>query len=175
MKNSLFLKVAVLAALLSGMPHSFPQASEAETAKHFVESLYVRYGPNGDPANLSGANANQFFDPSLVTLAKTLEARGSGYIGALTYDHLCNCTNTNVTFPNLRIVTDPVTKDRATATVTFTGNDGIENKILISLSLGTDQWRIYDIKDYSGPAPYMSLRGLLQSEINAVSKGHASQ
>ena len=160
---------------MTGMPRGFPQASEAESAKHFVEGLYVRYGPNEDPADLSGANASQFFDPSLIKLAKTLEAEGSGYIGALTYDHLCNCKNTNVTFPNLRIVTEPVTKDRAVATVTFIGKDGVENRILISLSMGTDHWRIYDIKDYTGPAPYMSLRGLLQSEIKAVSRGQTSR
>lgn len=174
MKYSLLLKVAVLAAILSGVPRCFPQASEAESAKHFVETLYLLYGPHGDPADLSGANADQFFDPSLVTLAKTLEAAGSGYIGALSYDHLCNCKNTNVTFPKLRIVAAAVTKDRAVATVTFTGDDGAENRILINLSLGTDHWRIYDIKDFTGRAPYISLRGLLQSEIKAVSKRQTS-
>ncbi|MGC2162140.1 MAG: hypothetical protein WA634_09550 [Silvibacterium sp.] len=173
MKTSLSFKVAALAAILSGAPCCFPQsqyAEEAQSAKHFVENLYAGYGPNGDPVSLSGANADQVFDPSLIKLAKTLEAIGSGYVGALGYDHLCNCKDTDVTFPNLRIMADPVTKDRANATVTFTGDDGSKNTILITLALGADHWRIDDIKDFTGPPPYTSLRELLQSEIKAMKK-----
>jgi hypothetical protein len=95
---------------------------------------------------------------------------GSRYSGALDYDHLCNCKDTNVTFPNLRVVANSMTPDQAVATVTFTGNDKTENRILINLTLEAGNWRISDIKDYTGPAPYISLRGLLKREIKAWSK-----
>lgn len=173
MKTSLSLKVAVLAAVLSGAPCCFPQsqyAEESQSAKHFVENLYAGYGPNGDPVSLSGANADQVFDPSLIKLAKTLEEVGAGYVGALSYDHLCNCKDTNVTFPNLRIVADPVTAHRANATVTFTGKDGSKNIILITLTSGADHWRIDNIEDFTGPRPYIDLRSLLWEEIKASKK-----
>jgi hypothetical protein len=173
MKTSLPFKVAALAVILSAAPCCFPQsqyAEEAQSAKHFVENLYADYGPNGDPVSLSGANADQVFDPSLIKLAKTLETVGAGYVGALNYDHLCNCKDTNVTFRNLRIAVEPVTTHHATATATFTGKDGTENKILITLTSGPDHWRIYDIEDFTGPRPHIDLRSLLWEEIKASKK-----
>jgi hypothetical protein len=177
MKTSLSFKVAVLAAILSGAPCCFPQiqsAEEAQSAKHFVETLYAGYGPNGDPVSLSGANADQVYDPSLIKLAKTLETVGAGYVGALSYDHLCNCKDTNVTFPNLRIAAEAVSTHRAVATVTFTGKDGGENKILITLMQGEGHWRIDDIEDWAGPRPHIDLRSLLWEEIKACSKVQTS-
>ena len=174
MKISPLFKVAVLAILLSGMLSNFLQAqnaNETQSAKQFVGNLYARYGSNRNPPNLTDANASQFFDPSLIQLARTVLAKaGSRYSGALDYDHLCNCKDTNVTFPNLRVVANSTTPDQAVATVTFTGNDGTKNTILINLTLEAGSWRVSDIKDYTGPAPYISLRGLLKREINAWSK-----
>ena len=146
-------------------------ATQTESARHFVESLYSLYGPSGNPPTLPGDNASQFFAPSLIQLAKNVRSiAGPRYSGALDYDHLCNCKDTNVTFPNLRVVAKYVTPDQAVATVTFTGKDGTKNIILINLTQEASNWRISDIKDYTGPAPYTSLRGLLKSEIKAWSK-----
>lgn len=174
MKISLLFKVAVLAALLSGILSNFSHAqsaNETQSAKDFVASLYSRYGPNGNPPNLSGDNADQFFAPSLIELAKNVRSlAGPRYSGALDYDHLCNCKDTSVTFPNLRVVAKSMTPNQAVATVAFTGNDGTKNTILINLTQEAGNWRISDIKDYTGPAPYISLRGLLKREINAWSK-----
>lgn len=174
MKISLSFKVAVLAALLSAVLFNFSQAqiaNETQSAKQFVASLYSHYGPNGDPPNLSGDNASQFFAPSLIQLAKAVRtAAGPRYSGALDYDHLCNCKDTNVTFPNLQILTKYTTRDQTVATVTFTGNDKRQNRIMINLTQEGGNWRISDIKDYTGPAPYTSLRGLLKREMKAWSK-----
>ncbi len=174
MKISLLFKVAVLASILSGALSNFSRAQIAakpDDAKHFVESLYSLYGPNGNPPNLSGDNATRFFSSSLIQLAKKVRAiAGPQYSGALDYDHLCNCKDTNVAFPNLRIIANPVTSQKSVATVTFTGDDKTENRILINLTLKADHWRISDIKDFTGPPPYTSLRGLLQREIKAWSR-----
>lgn len=163
-----------MAALLSGMLSNFSQAriaNQTESAKHFVESLYSFYGPNGKPPNLSGDSASQFFASSLIQLAKNVRSiAGPRYSGALDYDHLCNCKDTNVNFSNLRVVASSTTPDQAVATVTFTGNDKAQNRILINLTQEAGNWRISDIKDYTGPAPYISLRGLLKREIKAWSK-----
>lgn len=174
MKTSLLLKVAVLSVLLSHTPFSFPQNQKqqnAESAREFVKSLYTLYGPNGSPPNLSGENADRFFDPSLIKLAKDTRATaGTRYSGALDYDHLCNCKDTNVTFLNLRVVAKSTTSNQAVATVIFTGKDGNQNRILINLTQESGQWRISDIKDYTGQSPYTSLRGLLKREIKAWPK-----
>jgi hypothetical protein len=179
MKTSLLVKVAIVTALLSGAPHSFPQsqlAKEADSAKQFVESLYVRYGPNGNPPDLSGENAGQFFDPSLIQLAKDVHATaGPNYSGALDYNHLCNCKDTNVTFPNLRIVAHPVTTHSTVATVEFIDKDGTENRILINLTPNAGNWRISDIEDFTGPRPHTDLRSLLHTEFKAWSKVQRSQ
>ncbi|HEX5234405.1 MAG TPA: hypothetical protein VFW25_03640 [Silvibacterium sp.] len=156
------------------MLSNFPRAQkthQSESTTHFVESLYSLYGPNGNPPDLSGANANQYFSPPLIQLAKSvLATAGPRYSGALDYNHLCNCRDTNVNFPNLRIVARSVTSDQAVATVTFDGKDGTRNRILIDLTLEASQWRISDIKDFTGPPPYTSLRALLKREIAGWSK-----
>jgi hypothetical protein len=168
MKTSL-LKVAVLAALLSGLPCCFPETQNAEiakTARDFVESLYARYGPNGNPVNLLAENAPEAFDPSLIALAKAnAAAAGNGYVGVLDYDPLCNCQDTDVTFPNLRIIIRPVTTRRVAATVTFTEDNHERNTILLTLMRESGKWRIYDIEDFSGSSYHTNLRLLLKRDM----------
>jgi hypothetical protein len=169
MKNSLLLKVAVLAAILSGALCCFPQdgsVNSHETAQRFVESLYVRYGQGGNPVNLSAPNAGDAFDPSLIALVKAgAAAVGQGHAGVLDYDPLCNCQETDVDFPSLKITTQPLSASRANATVTFNDVKQDEIKIVLTLVMNRNGWRIFNVEDFTGPGPHTDLRTLLSDEI----------
>jgi hypothetical protein len=169
MKNSLYLKVAVLAAILSAAHCCFPQdegVSNEETSQRFVEGLYARYGPDGNPANLSGEDASQAFDPSLIALVKAdAAAVGPGHVGVLDYDPLCDCQETDVDFPGLKITTQSVGASHATATVTFNDVNQKPIKIVLTLVRNPSGWRIFNVEDFTGPGPHTDLRTLLSSDI----------
>jgi hypothetical protein len=179
MRTSLSFKLAVLIAVLSISSGGFPQAegaNNAESAQYFVQSLYARYGPDGHPVHLSEKNASDAFDPSLIALAKAdAAAVGQGHVGLLDYDPLCDCQDTDVTFPNLEIKAEPVGTDRATAVVTFTDVNQKQIKIVLTLAMEESRWRIYNVEDFSGPGPHTDLRTLLQGEIQKNSSKHRTQ
>lgn len=176
MRTPLSFKVAVLAAILSGTHCCLPQdesVNNEETAQRFVESLYARYGPDGNPANLSAENAGEVFDSSLITLVKAdASAVGPGHPGVLDYDPLCNCQQTDVDFPGLRITTQLINASRATTTVTFNDVNQKPIKIVLTLMRSANGWRIFNIEDFTGPGPHTDLRTLLNGEIQKLSGKH---
>jgi Protein of unknown function (DUF3828) len=179
MRTSLCFKLAALIAVLGISSRCFPQAESEdneESAKHFVASLYVRYGPDGHPFSLSGENANEAFDPSFIALVKAdAAAVRQGRVGVLDYDPLCDCQQTDATFPNLEIKVDLVGADRAMATVTFNDVGQKQIKIVLTLMMENNGWRIYNVEDFSGPGPHTDLRTLLNGEIQKKSGKHTSQ
>lgn len=175
MRKAPILKVAVLTSLLSGAL-CFPQAANgksAESAQRFIQGLYASYGPSSAPPNLFEKNASQAFDPSLVLLAKKdAAAVGQGSVGALDYDPVCNCQDTDVTFPDLKILIQSLDTSHATATVTFLGDDHEPNKIVLTLLRKKGQWRVFNIEDFTGPGPHADLRTMLKRDIRNLSREH---
>ena len=173
MRTSLCFKLAALIAVLGIPSRCFPQAESgdnSESARRFVASLYARYGPDTHPANLSEENANEAFDPSLIALVKAdAVAVGQGRVGVLDYDPLCNCQQTDVDFPGLRITTQLVNASHATATVTFNDVNQHPIKIVLSLMHGANGWRIYNVEDFTGSGLHTDLRTLLNGEIQKLS------
>ena len=178
MRTSLCFKLAALIAVLGISSRCFPQAESgdnAENARRFVASLYARYGPDTHPANLFEENANEAFDPSLIALVKAdAAAVGPGNVGVLDYDPLCNCQQTDVDFPGLRITMQLVNASRATAVVTFNDVNQKPIKIALALTLGKTGWRIYNVEDFTGPGPHTDLRTLLTGEIQKKSGKHTT-
>lgn len=179
MRTSLCFKLAALIAVLGISSRCFPHAESgdnAESARRFVTSLYARYGPDEHPANLSEENANEAFDPSLIALVKAdAVAVGQGHVGVLDYDPLCNCQDTDVTFPNLEIKANLVSPNHATAVVMFNDVNRKPIKIALALTMGKSGWRIYNIEDFTGSGPHTDLRTLLNGEIQKKSGKHTSQ
>jgi hypothetical protein len=173
MKYSLHFKVAVLAAVLSVTSCCFPQdesTNHQDSAQTFIESLYARYGPSGNPPNLSKDNASEAFDPSLIALVKAdAAAVGLGHTGFLDYDPLCNCQATDVEFPNLAIQVRLGGSDHATATVIFSDVQQKQIKIVLTLVTTKNGWRIDNVEDFSGPGPHADLRSMLNAEIKNFS------
>jgi len=169
MRTSLCFTLAALIAVLGISSRCFPQAESgdnAESARRFVASLYARYGPDGNPANLSAENAGEVFDSSLIALVKAdAAAVGPSHVGVLDYDPLCNCQQTDVEFPGLRITTQLVNASRATATVTFNDVDQHPINIVLTLIRGENGWRIFNVEDLSGPGPHTDLRTLLSGDV----------
>ena len=169
MRTSLCFKLAALIVVLVISARCFAQAESgdnAESARRFVLSLYARYGPDGNPANLSADNATEVFDRSLIALVKIdAAAVGPGHFGVLDYDPLCNCQQTDVDFPGLRITTELVNASHANATVTFNDVNQHPIKIVLTLMRSESGWRIFNVEDFTGPGPHTDLRTLLSSEI----------
>lgn len=141
-----------------------------DSAQRFVESLYALYGPNGNPAGLSKENASDAFDPSLIELVKTdAAALGQGHSGFFDYDPLCNCQATDIEFPNLAIQVRPAGPGHAAATVTFNDAQQKQIKIVLTLTMTTAGWRIYNVEDFSGSGPHSDLRTMLNIEIKNLS------
>jgi hypothetical protein len=177
MKTSLPLKVAVLILALSGIPPCFPQthnARQRQTAKHFVESVYAGYGRAADPPNLFEENASQAFDPSLIALARADAVAAKPDVGVLDYDPVCNCQDTDDSFPDLNIFIEPIGLNCAKATVTFGGYNHQLNRISLTLVNKNGHWRIFNIQDMSsGSSSHNDLRTLLRKDIKELSsKNH---
>lgn len=171
MKIALHLRVAVLILVLSFRPCCFPQASRAkpaESARRFVQAVYALYGPTGNPANLFEDNAGEVL-PSLIALARSDMKAAKPDVGALDNDPVCNCQDTDVGFPNLKITVQPVDGNRATATVTFSGDSHEPNKIVLTLLKEKGRWLIFNIEDLSGPGPHTDLRAMLKADAQKLS------
>jgi hypothetical protein len=172
MKDTPSIKVAVLALVLATSTRCFPQAtraSDAGNAKEFVAGLYASYGRNSAPPNLFEGNAKDAFDPSLILLAKTDADAARPDVGVLDYDPVCNCQDPDVSFPNLEIKIKSVDKSRATAIITFSGDNHEPNKIDLTLRKEKGHWRIFNIEDLSGPGPHTDLRTMLKADIHKLS------
>jgi len=172
MRITLQLRLAVLTLLLSATACCFPQAPRAkheESAKHFVQSVYARYGPTGNPANLFDNNAGEAFHPSLIALARADAKAARPDVGVLDYDPVCNCQDPDIGFPNLEIKIKSVDKSRTTAIITFPGDKHEPNKIALTLLREKGYWRIFNIEDLSGPNPHTDLRTMLKADIQKLS------
>lgn len=178
MEKALSFKVAVLASALAALSCCFPQAqptTQTKSAKHFVEGLYSRYGPTGNPANLLENNANEAFDHTLIALANADAKLAKPDIGVLDYDPVCNCQDTDATFPNLQIAIKPMDSRRASATVSFLGYQREQNKIVLTLLREKGLWRIFNIEDLSRPGHHTDLRSVLKADIQNLSSNKAAR
>ena len=73
--NRLPTKVTVFAIVLSLHLCSAQialneHANDVDSAKQFVQAIYARYGPNGDPPTLFEENSGTVFHSSLIALAR---------------------------------------------------------------------------------------------------------
>lgn len=168
--------LAVIALVLSVMPCESQQAKDlraAEGATRFVKSLYLRYGSSADPPNLFESNAPHAFDPSLIALARADAAAAKPDVGVLDYDPVCNCQDTDIRFPNLKVTIQTANAHRAIAIAEFS-TDNTLNKIAFTLIRHGDSWRIFNIEDLSGSGSHTDLRTLLANEIQELSQKKSS-
>jgi hypothetical protein len=171
MKTGPILELVALMVVLSISFRCFPQTPDeqsAASAKHFVESLYSRYGQAKDPPNLFEENANQAFDYSLIALARADAKATRPDVGVLDYDPICNCQDPDIKFPDLKIVITSANANRAEAIVKFT-MDNTPNKLALTLIKGKDGWRIFNIEDLTGSGPHTDIRIMLKKEIRELS------
>jgi len=178
MKHNLLVKLAALIAVLSFSSYCLSQTQSTqiiESAKQFVEHLYSLYGPSADPPNLFERNATQAFDPSLIALARADAKAAKPDVGVLDYDPVCNCQDTDVKFPNLKIMIRPIDASRTEASVSFTGYSNERNQILLTLVEEQGDWRIYNIEDLPGSSPHADLRSMLEKDIRELSREKSSR
>lgn len=171
------LVLAALAFPLSVVPCNCAHAkdaSSAESAEQFVKSLYSRYGPSSDPPNLFESNAVQAFDPSLIALARKDAAAARPDVGVLDYDPVCNCQDTDIRFPGLKVIIQTANVHRAIAVAEFS-TDNTQNKIAFTLTRHGNRWRIFNIEDLSGPGSPIDLRTLFRKDIRELSQKKSSR
>lgn len=173
--NLLPTKVTAFALLLSfhlasAQAPRDEHAKEMDNTKQFIQAIYSRYGPNGDPPSLFEENAGTVFHSSLIALAREDErAVGPGYAGVIDYDPVCNCQDADVRLEHLKVDVEPAAGNKCRASVSFTDLNGLTETIVLVLVKENEQWRIYDIENH-GRRGRPSLRAALEKEIQRLSE-----
>jgi hypothetical protein len=173
--NSLPTKVTAFAILLS-FQLCGAQAARKENTKatdgvsQFVQAVYNRYGPNGDPPSLFEENAGAVFHSSLIALAREDQrAVGPGDAGVIDDDPVCNCQDTDVKFEHLKLQIEVTNENSCKVAVNFADQNGAQTPIVLVLVKENEQWRIYDIENH-GRRGRPSLRAALEKEIQRLSE-----
>jgi hypothetical protein len=173
--NCLPTKVTAFAILLS-LQLCSAQTPRKEDAKvtdgvsQFVQAVYSRYGPNGDPPSLFEENAGMVFHSSLIALAiEDQRAVGIGYAGVVDYDPVCNCQDSDVKFEHLKLQIEALTENSCKVAVNFANQNGAQTPIVLVLVKENEHWRIYDIENH-GRGGRPSLRAALEKEIQRLSE-----
>src|ERR1700751_158385 len=172
--NRLPTKVTALVLLLSiplcGAQSTRKQdANGTDSAAQFVQAIYDRYGPKGDPPSLFDETAGAVFHSSLIALAlEDQKAVGPGEAGVIDYDPVCNCQDTDIKFKDLKIQVQAAGENSRSARVSFADDNGSIETIVLVLRKENEQWRIYDIENH-GRGGRPSLRAALEKEIQRLS------
>lgn len=164
--------IACSIVLLMSIASAFGQ--DADSAKHFVESLYRHYTSRGKGIDFSGPKALDYFDSSLNALMEA-DARvvGPNQVGLLDGDPICSCQDWDG-IRDLKIAVQMLGNDRAKATVSFAlfapkaGEDRDFRSLEMTLARTGNLWRIDNILDKSDPKAPFDLRAELENEIRAM-------
>jgi hypothetical protein len=172
--NCLPTKVTAFVILLS-FQLCGAQAAPKQNAKptdgvtQFIQAVYSRYGPNGDPPSLFEENAGVVFHSSLIALAREDQtAVGPGNAGVIDDDPVCNCQDTDVKFEHLKLQIEAPHENSCRVAVNFADKNGSQTPIVLVLVKENEQWRIYDIENH-GRGGRPSLRAALEKEIQRLS------
>jgi hypothetical protein len=172
--NRLPTKVTAFAVLLTIQLCSAQTASKQNTdatdgVAKFVQSIYSRYGPNGDPPSLYEENAGMVFHSSLIALAlEDQRAVGPGSTGVIDDDPVCNCQDTDIKFEHLKLQIEAEADKSCKVLVNFADKSGVQTPIVLVLVKENEQWRIFDIENH-GRGGRPSLRAALEKEIQRIS------
>jgi hypothetical protein len=173
--NRLLTKVTAFTVLLSiqlcaAQTPPNKKTSETDGVAQFVQAIYDRYGPKGDPPSLFEENAGMVFHSSLIALAREDEqAVGPGSVGVMDYDPVCNCQDTDVRFYRFKLQIEAAEADSCRAVVNYSDANGLPAAIVLVLVKENEQWRIYDIEN-RGRGSHPPLRSALEKEIQRLSE-----
>ena len=164
----------VLATASSAAPAC---GEDANSARHFLDSVYKLYAHHGPGIDFTGPKARGVFDPSLIALFRAdQKSLGPDEVGVLDGDPICSCQDWDGIW-NLKIAIQPLRDGRAKAAVSFAlfapqaGTDRDLRSLEMTLVSVGGQWRIWDILDKSDPKAPFDLRAELEKEIHSSKRG----
>jgi hypothetical protein len=149
---------------------------DADSAKHFVDSLYRHYTNHGKGIDFNGPKALSYFSPSLNALmAADAKAVGPNEVGVLDGDPICSCQDWDGIY-DLKIDIRMLGNDQARAAVSFSlfapkaGADRDFRSLAMTLVRAGTAWRIDNITDKSDAKAPFDLRAELIKEIRSLQK-----
>ena len=120
-----------------------PNASEAESAKKFLEQIYRQYDHDGPDTANSGAS--EMFDTELLALIHEDQRIAGEEVGLLNHDPICACQDwENLVVKIIEVILTH--KNQAKADVTFTNSNEVV-RVGFTLVRQLEQWRISDIEE----------------------------
>jgi hypothetical protein len=136
------------ACLASGVATSVAAASDAASAKAFVEKLYSHYPSkpgNRDAFDPTGKNASQVFDPGMIAAFREDTRLAHGEVGFIDSDPLCQCQDDS----GLKATVGVVTMTDPNAADVVVNLEYPSDKVTIALTLHlvpvNGAWRIHDL------------------------------
>jgi hypothetical protein len=136
----------IVAAGLVAVASPIVAASDAASAKAFVEKLYSHYplNPNGKGFNPTGKNAGNVFDPGLVAAFREDSRLANGEVGFVDSDPLCQCQDDSGL--KSKVVSVALTAPNAAdAVVNLQYADKTQTTLTLHLVPVNGAWRIYDL------------------------------
>ena len=159
----------LLASLAAGVVFAFfgaqpALAQSADSAKHFLASLYAAYTYNGTPPAIDTKGKDAIASPSLLKLIAKNRRALNDEAGVLDADPVCQCQDFDLKTSAIEV--ELAGRNRAKATVAFT-NFNHPDKVRLNLVWADGRWRIDDIR---GSHESRSLREALAAEIADASR-----
>ena len=137
--------VWVAAACLASIAGSAAAATDAASAKAFVEKLYSHYPskPGGKAFDPTGKNASAVFDPGMTAAFREDARLAHGEVGFVDADPLCQCQDDSGL--KSKIVSVTMTSPTAADVVVNLQYPDATQELTLHLVPVNGAWRIFDL------------------------------
>jgi hypothetical protein len=137
--------VWIAAACFTHVASPLTAATDAASARAFVEKLYSHYpsNPNGKAFDPTGKNASRVFDPGMIAAFREDARLANGEVGFVEADPLCQCQDDSGL--KSKVVSVTLTGPNAADAVVNLQYPDATLALTLHLVPVNGAWRIYDL------------------------------